>query len=111
MITEDTVYLSAQSRFTDDIKRMNSYAIKGSYVKARDILRRMLTFGGYNPVEILLGIKDDFMIRPLNGKTMQLILDRISAIDFRLREARNPFIQLSALLASIGNIIRENQSN
>ena len=110
VITEDTVYLSARSRFKDDIKRMNSYAIKGSYAKAREILRRTLTFGGYNPVEILLGIKDDFMIRPLNGKTMQLILDRISAIDFRLREARNPFIQLSALLASIGNIIKENQS-
>jgi replication factor C small subunit len=110
VITEDTVYLSAQSRFKDDIKRMNSYAIKESYVKAREILRKMLTFGGYNHTEILLGIKDDLMIRPLNDTTVQLILDRISAIDFRIREARNPFIQLSALLASIGNIIKENQS-
>jgi replication factor C small subunit len=110
-ITEDQVYISAQTRFKDDIKRMNSYAIKGSYVKARDILRKMLSFGGYDYSEILLGIKDDLLIRPLSDKTTQLMLDRISDIDYRLTQARNPFIQLSALLASIGNIVMNSQSN
>jgi replication factor C small subunit len=109
-ITEDVVYHSSKSDFKEGIKEILSLSLKGSYVKARENLRKMLTRGGYSPSEVITEIQRDILLRPFSPEIQELLLDRISEIDHRLTQARNPFIQLSALLASIWNIASQAES-
>ncbi len=110
IITEDVVYHSSKSDFKEGIKAIVSLGLKGSYVKAREHLRKMLTSGGYTATEIITEIQRDLLLRPFSSETQELLLDRISEIDHRMTQAKNPFIQLSALLASIWNIASQTDS-
>ncbi len=105
VITEDIVYESTRDSFKESVRNIVSAAIKGAYLKARDDMRTLLTIGGHSSDELIVAIQQDILLRPLSSEKTQQLLDRIAEIDFRITQTRNPFIQLSALLASIGNIV------
>ncbi len=103
-ITEDDVYECSESTFTTKVRDAVSLALAGSFAQSRDKMKKLLALDGYNAREIIQEIQRDLLKRPIESPTMDQILDRVSEIDFRLTESRNSFIQLSALLASLGAI-------
>ncbi len=102
-VTEDDVYEVSETPLTKKVREIVTLAISGSFVKARDKMRSLLAIDGYTPSEVIVEIQRDILRRPLDRPLRQKILDRIAEIDHRLTQSKNPFIQLAALLASIGN--------
>ncbi|MHA1480623.1 MAG: hypothetical protein ACTSQZ_04280 [Candidatus Thorarchaeota archaeon] len=83
---------------------MISLAFDGKHVNARKKLRSLLTYENYAPGEVILEIERDLLKRPMAHAQLSVILDRVSEIDLRITQAKNPFIHLTALLASIANL-------
>jgi replication factor C small subunit len=100
-VSEDSVYEVYETELDRSVREIVSNTINGDFLKARKKLRYMLTFDGFSPNEVILGINRDIIARPFPKETVSLLLDRIAEIDHRMIQARNPFIQLEALLASI----------
>ena len=86
---------------------MISSALSNDFVKARDMLRRLLTSEQYSPTEVMVQIQREVVKRPLEDTKMRHLLDRMSEIDYRMTQGKNPHIHLMALLASIGNLPQE----
>lgn len=103
-ITEDVVYECSESQLAHGVREMVSLVVNGSFAQGRDLMKRLLAVDGYNPEELCLGIQADIMNRPLDPLTTDRILQRIAEIDHRITQAKNPFVHLSALLASIGEL-------
>ncbi|MFW9967436.1 MAG: AAA family ATPase [Candidatus Thorarchaeota archaeon] len=103
-VTEDEVYSCSETILTKGVRNMVSAAIDGSFVIARESLRGLLALEGYSPSDILLQIERDLLSRPFEPTVLMSLLDRVAEIDYRSIQARNPFIQITALLASIGRI-------
>jgi replication factor C small subunit len=103
-VTEDAVYACSETTLSKGVRNMVSAAIDGSFVIAREALRGLLALEGYSPSDIMLQIERDLLSRPFEHDVLLALLDRVAEIDYRLVQARNPFIQITALLASIGKI-------
>ncbi|MFW9846006.1 MAG: AAA family ATPase [Candidatus Thorarchaeota archaeon] len=103
-VTEDEVHSCSETTLVSGVRNMITMAIEGSFVIAREALRGMLALEGYSPQEVLLQIERELLSRPFESKNLKEILDRVAEIDHRLTQANNPFIHLTALLASIGKI-------
>jgi replication factor C small subunit len=100
-ITEDSVYECSETLISREIRKMVSYALKGSFLRSRQKLRYLLALEGYSPRAIILEIERDLNKRPFSSESLNAILERVAEIDYRMTESKNPFIQLTALLASI----------
>jgi replication factor C subunit 3/5 len=103
-VTEDTVYACSETTLSKGVRNMVSAAIDGSFVIARESLRGLLALEGYSSRDVILQIERDLLRRPFEPEVRLTLLDRVAEIDYRLTQARNPFLQITALLASIGNI-------
>ncbi len=103
-VNEDAVYACSETTLSKGVRNMVSAAIDGSFVIAREALRGLLALEGYSPSDIMLQIERDLLSRPFEHDVLLTLLDRVAEIDYRLVQARNPFIQITALLASIGKI-------
>ncbi len=103
-INEDVVFKYSDSPLTAGVRSMVSLALDDKYVKARDLLRNLLTSEQYSPSDVILQVQREIANRPLNDSKMRHIMERISVIDHRMVQGKNPHIHLTALLASIANI-------
>lgn len=103
-VTEDEVYACSETTLSKGVRNMVSAAIDGSFVIARESLRGLLALEGYSPSDVILQIERDLLNRSFESDVLLTLLDRVAEIDHRLVQARNPFLQITALLASIGRI-------
>ncbi|MHA1960244.1 MAG: AAA family ATPase [Candidatus Thorarchaeota archaeon] len=110
MVTEDVVYECYRTALVKDVHEMVSHTLSGKFLKARKILRNLLALEGYLASEVSLEIERDLVNRPMEPEMLRLVLDKLAEIDHRLTQARNPFIQLTALLASFVEIAEESRS-
>lgn len=104
-VTEDIVYECSESRIVSAVRRMVSLAAKGSFGESRDLMKQLLAVEGYTPDEVCLQIQREIAVRSLDETTRNALVQRTAEIDFRMKQGKNPFIHLSALLASIGDIL------
>ncbi|MCK4484336.1 MAG: AAA family ATPase [Candidatus Thorarchaeota archaeon] len=103
-VTEDGVYECSETQLVREVRRIVTLAIDGQFIKARKILRNLIAVESYTPEEICLEIERDITRRPFDPVTLSQVLDRVAIINHRMLQAKNAFIQLTALLASIGRI-------
>jgi len=103
-VTEDGVYECSEIQLVTEVRRLVTLAFDGQFTKARKILRNLIAIEGHTPEGICLEIERDITRRPFDPATLSQILDRVATINYRMLQAKNPFIQLTALLASIGNV-------
>ena len=103
-VTEDGVYECSETQLVTEVRRLVTLACDGQFTKARKILRNLIAVEGHTPEGICLEIERDITRRPFDPATLSQILDRVATINHRMLQAKNPFIQLTALLASIGHI-------
>ncbi|UCE09934.1 MAG: AAA family ATPase [Candidatus Thorarchaeota archaeon] len=109
-VTERTVYEVNQTTLTREVHEMVSHAFSGKFLKARKTLRNLLALEGYLASEVSLEIQRDLVRRQLEPEVVRTALERLAEIDHRLTQARNPFIHLTALLASLTYIGNEGQN-
>jgi replication factor C small subunit len=107
-VTEDQVHKYSDTPLTSGVRSMISSALTNDFVKARDMLRRLLASEQYSPSEVIVQIQREVIKRPMSETKMQHLIDRISEIDYRMTQGKNPHIHLMALLASIGNLPETN---
>ncbi|MDF1540483.1 MAG: hypothetical protein P1Q69_16425, partial [Candidatus Thorarchaeota archaeon] len=86
------------------VRSMVTSALGGDYLSARKELRNLLALEQYSPTEVMIQIQREIVKRPLDDKKMHHIFDRISEIDYRMTQGKNPHIHLMALLASLVNL-------
>lgn len=106
-VTEDIVHEYSETPLFSGVRKMISFALSNEYVKARDILRKLLTSEQYTPQQVMVQIQREVIRRPLDDAKLRHLLDRMSEIDYRMTQGKNPHIHLMALLASIGNLPSE----
>lgn len=109
-VTEDIVYGCSETPIVSAARRVVSLAAKGSFAESRDLMKDLLAVQGYTPDEVCLQIQRDIVKRPLDDATKDALLQRIAEIDFRMTQGKNPFIHLSALLASVGDILSDKKA-
>jgi DNA polymerase III delta prime subunit len=103
-VDEDTVYEYSDTLLNSEVREIVSLSLAGRFLKARKKLRFLLALEGYSPKNVILAIQAEILNRPFENAIMSKALKRIAEIDFRMTQARNSFIQLEALLASLGNL-------
>jgi replication factor C small subunit len=106
-VSEDAVYENSETVLASSVRSILTSAIDGDYEGSRKRLRRLLAMEGYSAQEVCLEMERDIVTRPLPPGLMKRILDRVAEIDYRMTQGKNDFIQLTALLASIGAMTSE----
>jgi len=106
-VTEDDVYTHSETTLNRTAREIVTLTIDGSYQDARKIMRNLIAIDGYDPQEVLLAIERDLVKRPFDHDTLNIVLDRVAEIDFRLIRGKNSFVHLAALLASLRNYTAE----
>lgn len=106
-VTEDIVYAHSVSYLSGSIKEIVSLAIDGSYEEARKKVRSLVAIDGYAPEEVILEMERDLVKRPFNPVLLSQILSRVAEIDYRLTKAKNSFVHIAALLASLRELTVE----
>ncbi len=106
-VTEDTVYSCCETRLTRGVREFVSLAVRGAFDESRKRMKQMIAYDGYSGTEILREMERDLLKRPFKASSLTKIMDRLAVIDHRMTEARNPFIQLEALLATIQRVALE----
>ncbi|MFW9944385.1 MAG: AAA family ATPase [Candidatus Sifarchaeia archaeon] len=106
-VTETKVYESSETELVKSVRKMVDLAISGAFVDSRKILRSILGVKNHSPREVCLAIQRNIVRRRFEPQVLKAMLDRVAEIDHRLVQAQNPFIQITALLASIGRIASE----
>ena len=98
-IDADVLYKVASTIKPEDVKKLIEKALTGDFLRAREVLDRLLIEYGVSGEDVLrqlhrsvfdINVPDEYKVR---------LLDRIGETDFRLIEGSNERIQLEALLA------------
>ncbi len=100
-VTEDTVFECSRWRLSEAAREVVALAVRGDFVRSRDLMKHLLALEGYDPHEVLLEMAHELIVMPLDDETTRALLQRFAEIDHRMTQARNPFVHLSALIASI----------
>ncbi len=85
----------------EEIRSLIEKALKGDFLKAREMLYELMTTYGLSGSDIIRQIHREIFNLNLPQKTQIEIADLIGEYDFRLVEGANEDIQLSALLAQL----------
>ncbi|HEX9339761.1 MAG TPA: replication factor C small subunit [Thermoplasmata archaeon] len=106
-IDADVLYKVASTIKPEEVKGLIEKALTGDFLRAREVLDRLLIEYGVSGEDILrqlhrsvfdMNVPDEYKVR---------LLDRIGETDFRLIEGSNERIQLEALLAHFALIGQE----
>ncbi len=98
-IDADTIYKVTATARPEEVRELVELALKGDFLKAREMLDVLLIEYGLSGEDIVdqihriifeLGVSDEVKIR---------LIERLGEVDFRLTEGANERIQLEALLA------------
>jgi len=98
-VTADVVYQVVGKARPEEVKEMLETALKGDFIKARDMLRQLLIKYGLSGADVIRQIHGQLFNLPIPEDIKVEIADRTGEIDFRLTEGAHEEIQLSAYLA------------
>lgn len=105
--------LSALEKFQPEaqsglIRNMLTVAIKGDFIKARDVMYELMGKFGVSGREIIRGANREIgRIPEVTGEKQVEIVRALGECDFRLTQGANEDIQLSAMLAQVVEIGRK----
>ena len=109
-ITDEEVYKSTATARPEDIEELLNIALTGDFLKARDILDKLLIQFGLSGEDILRQIHRTVFNLSIPEQSKVRVVDQIGEIEFRVVEGSNERIQLEALIAHfvlVGNEIKK----
>lgn len=104
-VTEKAVYIVASQARPMEIKELIKLALKGEFLKARELLDTLMYEHGMSGEDVILQLYRETIAmdeKELPGKRKIELIDTIGEYNFRLVEGANERIQLEALLAQFG---------
>jgi replication factor C small subunit len=101
-INSETVYSVVGRANPTDVQEMIKLAMKGKFIEARKQLRDMIVKYGVAGSDIIKQIHIEIFRSGLPGKWKIKLADTIGEIDFRMAQGASEEVQLSALLARLG---------
>ncbi len=99
-ITEKIIYDISSIAEPKEIKKVLEIAIKGDFVKARDLLIDIMLKHGLSGLDIIKQIQKEIWSLDINDERKVKLVDKCGEIEFRMVEGSDEFIQLEALLAN-----------
>ena len=100
-ITQEAVYRIAARARPKEIREMTNMAVKGSFIKARELLDKLIIEYGMSGEDVLTQIYREVPNLDISEQAKVKLIDRIGEYNFRLVEGANERIQIEALLAQI----------
>ncbi|MBI4399712.1 replication factor C small subunit [Candidatus Micrarchaeota archaeon] len=100
-ISEETIYKVSSRARPQEIKEMMEFALKGSFVEARNKLDYVLLNYGMSGEDVLLQVYREVASLDVPDRAKVQLVDRIGEYNFRMVEGANERIQLEAMLAQI----------
>jgi len=100
-ITQESIYrISARAR-PKEIQEMINMALKGDFIKARELLDKLIIEYGMSGEDVLTQVYREVPNLNISERAKVKLIDRIGEYNFRLVEGANERIQIEALLAQI----------
>jgi replication factor C small subunit len=101
-VSEESVYKVVGRAKPKDVRELLDLAVKGEFMKARQMLRSLLVEYGLSGSDIVKQMHSEIFKMEIPEKTKIVLADAIGEIDFRLTEGGDEEVQFSALLARLG---------
>ena len=99
-INENLIFEIVSAAKPKEVKAVLETAIKGNFIKARDLLLETMLKHGLSGLDIIKQIqKEIWNLDTEDEKKVQLI-ERCGEIEFRMSEGSDEFVQIESLLAS-----------
>lgn len=98
-IDSNTVYKTASLARPEEIKKLLTTALSGSFLKARELLDELLIIYGLSGEDVVWQIHRAIVDLPVSDHKKVKLVDMVGEIDFRIAEGGNERIQLEALIA------------
>ena len=98
-IDEDVVYKMASVARPEKARKVIEYAINGNFMKARELIDKMMIEDGLSGEDIIKGLHSAVLETTLPEIKKAQIIDKMGEIEFRIVEGSNDRIQLEALIA------------
>ncbi len=110
-LTVDMVMECAETTLRKTVRNLVTNAINGKFVDARDMMKRLIAIEGYSAREVLREIGNDLSHRRLEPEVLARLMNRLAELDHRIEHAKNPFIHVGAMLASIQRVMAEKRQS
>ena len=106
-ISEESVYTVVGRARPKDVREILNLAVKGEFMKSRQMLRALLVEYGLSGTDILKQMHSEIFRMEISEKSRVALADAIGEIDFRLIEGGDEEVQFSALLARLGILAQQ----
>ncbi|MBW9222144.1 replication factor C small subunit [Methanothermococcus sp. SCGC AD-155-C09] len=107
-ITDEIIYKISSKARPDEIISMMKLALNNKFTEAREVLYNLMIDWGMSGEDILLQMFREIPNLNIEERKKVDLVEAIGECDFRIVEGANERIQLSALLAKLGVIGKEN---
>lgn len=98
-IDGETVYKMTSVAKPEDAKKLIEMAIKGDFIKARQLLDKMIIEDGLSGEDIIKGLHNAIIDAPIKEEEKAKIIDKMGETEFRIVEGSNDRIQIEALIS------------
>ena len=98
-IDDKLIYEIVSGAHPKEIKRIIEYAIKGDFLKSKNLLLDIMLKHGLNGLDVIKQIQKKVFELNIDEKDKLRLIERCGEIEFRMVEGSDEFIQLQALLA------------
>lgn len=100
-VDEETVYAVTTQARPDDVKELIRLSVQGQFMKARDMLDKLLLDYGLSGEDVLLQMNKEVWNTDVSDKMKISLIDLVGEANFTLVEGANERIQLEALIARL----------
>lgn len=98
-IDEDNVYDLASTAAPKEVIEVMQLALKGDFLKARELLLKTMLNHGLSGLDIIKQIQKEVWELDIEDRAKLKLVDACGEVEFRMVEGSDEFIQLEALLA------------
>jgi len=99
-ITEEVIYEIISEAKPQEIREVLDIAIKGDFLKARDLLLNTMLKHGLSGLDTVKQIQKEIWSLNLEEERKISLVDKCGEIEFRMVEGSDEFLQVEALLAN-----------
>ena len=98
-IDDKLIYEIASEAHPKEIKKIIEHAIKGDFLKSKNMLLDIMLKHGLNGLDVIKQIQKEVFELNIDEKDKLKLIEKCGEIEFRMVEGSDEFIQLQALLA------------
>jgi len=99
-ITERTIFEIVSAAKPKEVKQILEIAIKGDFIKARNLLLQTMVKHGLSGLDIIKQIQKEIWNLDIDDKKKVYLIEKCGEVEFRMVEGSDEYLQLESLLAS-----------